>query len=177
MVKVLPEPVTPSSTCERSWRLDAFDQIGDRLRLVALGVEIGFDDEPSAALAFLRPFRPMRHPDFVGAVVLAEFRPAFTQQFVERLLAGKAGDRADFAARRAPAQARRAHVGRDHIGGSASSVAVLLVDAEGAGEIRIELAGRHRRLAHVTLLRRFAESAGHRRARPMGAGEIGAAIE
>ena len=92
----------------------SFDQIGNRLRLIALGFEIGFEDEPPAALAFLRPFRPMRHPDFVGAVVLAEFRPTFTQQFVERLLAGKAGDRADFAARRASAQARGTHVGRDH---------------------------------------------------------------
>ena len=80
---------------------DAFDQIGNRLRLVALRFEIGFDDQAPAALAFLRPLRPVRHPDFAGAVVLAEFRPAFAQQLVERLLAGKAGDRADFAARRA----------------------------------------------------------------------------
>ena len=63
------------------------------------------------------------------------------------------------------------------IGLSLLTLAASGARAEGAGEIRIELARRHRRLAHIALLRRFGEPAGHRRARPMGAGKIGAAIE
>ena len=156
---------------------DAFDQIGNRLRLVALRFEIGFDDQAPAALAFLRPLRPVRHPNFAGAVVLAEFRPAFAQQLVERLLAGKAGDRADFAARGPPAQTRGAHIGRDHACGVRFVPAVPLVDAESAREIGIEFAGRNRRLSHVALLRRLAEPARDRRAGTVRAGEIGAAIE
>ena len=39
MVKVLPEPVTPSSTCSASPRSQALGQLGDRLRLIALGRE------------------------------------------------------------------------------------------------------------------------------------------
>ena len=85
--------------------LHAFDQIGDRLRLVALRLEVGFDHEAAAAFGFFRSRRPVRRPDFAGAVVLAEFRPAFAQQPVERLLAGEAGHRAELAAARARAAA------------------------------------------------------------------------
>ncbi len=45
MVKVLPEPVTPSSTWSRSPARDAVEQLGDRLRLVARGLEIRGDPE------------------------------------------------------------------------------------------------------------------------------------
>ena len=44
-------------------------------------------------------------------------------------------------------------------------------------EIGIEFAGRHRGFADITLLRRLAEAARHRRARPMRTGKIGAAVE
>ena len=42
--------------------LDALDQLLDRLRLVALRLEVGRDDEPLAAFGFLRPRRPVRRP-------------------------------------------------------------------------------------------------------------------
>ena len=48
----------------------AFDQVGDRRRLVALGIEIRLDDETPAAFGFVRPRRPVRRPDFVVAVLL-----------------------------------------------------------------------------------------------------------
>ena len=40
MVKVLPEPVTPSSTWSWSPRSQALDQLDDRLRLVARRLEV-----------------------------------------------------------------------------------------------------------------------------------------
>ncbi len=43
----------------------AFDQFGDRRRLVALGIEIGLDDEAAAAFGFVRPRRPVRRPQLV----------------------------------------------------------------------------------------------------------------
>ena len=67
----------------------AFDQLGDRLRLVALRVEVGFDDEAAAAFGFFRPRRPVRHPE---GGRFAELRPALAQQSVQRLLA-RAGRR------------------------------------------------------------------------------------
>ncbi len=76
----------------------AFDQFDDRLRLIALRLEIGFDDEAAAAFALFRPLRPVRHPDFARAFAFAEFRPAFAQQSVERLLAGQSRDRSNSAA-------------------------------------------------------------------------------
>ena len=62
---------------------DALDQLGDRLRLVALRGEVGLDDERLAALGFLRPRRPVRHPGLV-----LELRPALAQQRLERLGGG-----------------------------------------------------------------------------------------
>ena len=50
MVKVLPEPVTPSSTWSRSPRLMPADQLVDRLRLVARRLELRMDGEALAAL-------------------------------------------------------------------------------------------------------------------------------
>ena len=72
---------------------------------------------------------------------------------------------------------RRTHVGGDDVAGVFFRLAVLLIDAERARQIGIEFAGRHRRFADVTLLRWFAKSPRHRSARPVGVGEIGAAVE
>src|SRR6202011_512692 len=58
---------------------DDGDQFGDRLGLVALGLEVGLDDEAVAALGLLRPRRTVRRPRPVG-----ELAPAFAQQPVER---------------------------------------------------------------------------------------------
>ena len=52
-VKVLPEPVTPSSTWSRSCALMPFDQLGDGGGLVALGLELRDDLEGDAAIGFL----------------------------------------------------------------------------------------------------------------------------
>ena len=86
--------------------LDALDQLGDRLGLVALGGEVGLDDEGLAALGLLRPRRTVRHPGLV-----AKLRPALAQQRFERL--GGGGDarsrrpRPASAARAGSASARR----------------------------------------------------------------------
>ena len=64
---------------------EALDQFDDRLGLVALGGEIGFDDEALAALGFLRPWWTMRHPG-----LLAELGTALAQQGFQRL--GGGGD-------------------------------------------------------------------------------------
>ena len=66
----------------------AFDQILDRGRLIALGIEIGFDHERAAAFGFVRPRRAMRRPQ----LPLAELFTALAQQAVERLLAGGAAE-------------------------------------------------------------------------------------
>ena len=55
--------------------LDALDQVADRLRLVALGLEVGLDDERDAAFGLLRPRRPVWRPRPLG-----EFRPPLAQQ-------------------------------------------------------------------------------------------------
>ncbi len=155
----------------------AVHQLGDRLRLIALGIEIGFDDQPPAAFAFLRPLRPVRHPDLFRPVAFAEFRAAFAQQLVQRLLTGKAGDRSRLpGGRSCEPQAGRAHVGRDHVP-RVFGAPFRFIDAECAGEIGIKFPRRHRRFADIALLRRLAKAAGYRGARPMRIGEIGAAIK
>ena len=59
MVKVLPEPVTPSSTWVCSpWRAVA-DQLGDRRRLVARRLIVGDEPEFPAAFGLFRPLRPV----------------------------------------------------------------------------------------------------------------------
>src|SRR5439155_22460522 len=59
----------------------------DCLRLVALRLEVGFDDEPPAALGFLRPLRAVRRPWFAD-----ELRPALAQQSLQRAHgSGRAG--------------------------------------------------------------------------------------
>ena len=155
----------------------AFDQIGNGLRLIALRIEVGFDDQWASAFGFFRSRWPVRHPDFVGAVLLAKFGAAFAEQLVERLLAGEAGDRSDFArSRTREAQMSRTHVGRDHVP-CVLWLTLLLIDAERVREIGIEFARRHRRFADITLLRRFAETAGHRSPRRVRIGEVGTAVE
>jgi hypothetical protein len=54
---------------------DAFHQLDDRLRLVALGDEVRLDDEAEAAFGLVRARRPVRHPR-----ALAELGPALAQQ-------------------------------------------------------------------------------------------------
>ncbi len=160
----------------------AFDQFGDCLRLVALRVEVRLDDETSPALGFFRARRPVRRPDSGGAVFVAEFGAAFAQQLVERLLAGETRDRARVRGLRSrETQSGGAHIGRDDVTDVILAVVVLLLDAERARQIGIELAGRHRRvygrLADVARLRRFFEAARYRSARPVRLGEIGTAVE
>src|SRR5262249_61217750 len=67
--------------------LHAFDQFIDRLRLVALRVEIGSDFQADAAFGFFWPRRTMRRPGRCG-----EFGAAFAQQTLERLLARGAAE-------------------------------------------------------------------------------------
>ena len=55
-------------------------------------------------------------------------------------------------------------------------VLFMLIDVEGAGEVGIEFAGRHRRLADIALPRRLAKAARHGCARPMRFGEVGPAV-
>ena len=164
----------------------AFDQFGDRLRLVALRVEVRLDDETSPALGFFRARRPVRRPDSGVAVFVAEFGAAFAQQLIERLLAGETRNRARVRGFRSrETQVGRPHVGRDDVADVVRGLLVLLLDAERARQIGIEFAWRHRRLygriygrlADVARLRRLAETARHRRARPVRLGEIGAAVE
>ena len=62
MVKVLPEPVTPSSTWSCSRPLMPFDQLGDRGGLVAGRLVVGDELELLAALGLRRPRRPVRRP-------------------------------------------------------------------------------------------------------------------
>src|SRR5262249_37895385 len=69
--------------------LDAFHQLLDRLRLVALGVELGRDDELLAAFRLLRARRAVWSPRR-----RREFRPALAQKAIERLLAGHSGEAA-----------------------------------------------------------------------------------
>ena len=57
-----------------------FRQFLDRLRLVALRIELGFDDERPAAFGFFRPRRPVRDPGLV-----AEFPPPLAQQVFQRM--------------------------------------------------------------------------------------------
>ncbi len=73
--------------------LDALDQIADRRRLVALRVEIGFDDELLAAFGFLRPRRAMRRPDLARAFLFGKFRAALAQQLLQRLHRGGDAER------------------------------------------------------------------------------------
>ena len=81
--------------------------------------------------------------------------------------------------RRPPAQSQvgGAHVRRDHIARVFFARLVLLVDAERARQIRIELTQWYRCLADIALLRCLAEAARDRGARLMGPRKIGAAIE
>ncbi len=91
--------------------LDALDQLLDRLRLVALGLEVGDDLERHAAFGFLRPRRAMRRPHLAGFGLGAEFGAALAQQFLQRLLAGQHAETADAAALRRQVGARQAVFG------------------------------------------------------------------
>src|SRR5439155_25145736 len=161
---------------------DAVDQFPDRQRLVAGGLELGLDDEALAALALLRPRWPVRRPDLGAAVSFRELRAPLAQQFLQRLHAGSDAKRHRLrrwaVALLAP---RRGEVGNlvavvrrvadDRLAGIAVAVTQRL------GELGVELARRHRRLADIAGLRCFAESLLGRAPRLVGVGEIGAAVE
>ena len=75
MVKVLPEPVTPSSTWLALAILgDAFDQLADRRRLVAGRLIIGDDPELLAALGLLRARGLVRHEGLAVSGSASEVR-------------------------------------------------------------------------------------------------------
>ncbi len=57
---------------------DTFDQFADRLRLIALRIEVGFDAEAAAAFGFIRPRRPVRRPRR-----FAKFGATLAQQAIE----------------------------------------------------------------------------------------------
>ena len=90
MVKVLPEPVTPSSTWVRSARVDALDQILDRRRLVAGRLEVGHHLDGDAAFGFFRPRRAVRRPQLA---VLVQRIAALDQRRQRRHRRGDAGRR------------------------------------------------------------------------------------
>src|SRR5262249_27191719 len=127
------------------------------------------------ALGFVGPRRPMRRPQ-----MFAKFRTAFAQQALQRLLAGRA---AECAYPSFPLCARKARSGLclfaifDRPTRSSFGLRLLfLLHSEGAGEIGIELAGRDRRAADITLLRRLGEIARHRSTSAMRLRKVGAAV-
>ncbi len=138
--------------------LHALDQLFDRERLVALGLEVGLDDEPLAAFGFLRARRAVRRPDVPGLV--GEFLASVAQQPVQRLRGG--GD----------ARRRR------------NLVLILVVArhavAKRGGELAVDrdrlIRRLVRRFGHVVRLRRFVETLG-RLAGSVRGREIGAAVE
>src|SRR4029078_3268793 len=85
------EGLTRAGDAEQDLRaiaaLDALHQLLDRLRLVALRLEIGSDLEANAAFGFLRSRWTVRRPRNRG-----KFRPALAQQPLERLLARDAAE-------------------------------------------------------------------------------------
>ena len=62
-------------------RSDALDQFVDRLRLVALGLELRDDAKPPPALRLFRPRRPVRHP----RRAVADIGIALVEQVFQRL--------------------------------------------------------------------------------------------
>ena len=188
MVKVLPEPVTPSSTWSRSLRVDAGDQFGDRRRLVALGREVAHDAEADAALGLFRPRRPVRHPGLV-----AEFGTAFAQQLLQRLhrgadperhrlrrrpvafLAPRLGNVGDFVALGRRLLGLLAGQRFARIAAVAQRLAQLAVDVE-RRRWRRRRAGQ-RPARHIAALRRLVEALHHRFPRGVLAAPVGAPLE
>ena len=158
--------------------LDAFDQLADRLGLVALRLELGLDHEALAAFGFLRARRPMRRPRHGG-----NFRPALAQQAFKRI--GGGGD-----AHRRQAVARLRQVGlrqsvfrvaaaRDALGFARGFLmrvgrGRVVAQPQFVRQSRIEPGDRR---GFVIALRGFAEAFRCRFARLVGGGEIGAAVE
>ena len=68
--------------------LHAFDQLVDRQRLVALGLEVGLDHELPPAFGFLRTRRAVRDPDLPGLGLVVELLAALAQQLIQRLRGG-----------------------------------------------------------------------------------------
>src|SRR5258708_28621752 len=101
--------------------------------MVVLGCEIGFDHQGAPALGFFRPRRPVRDPGR-----LREFLAPLPQQALQRL---GGGGHAEILAVLA-AQDRRARC-------FARWWRRIVLDAERARQIRIELARRYRSLAPI----------------------------
>ena len=80
---------------------DAFDQIRNRGRLIALRLVVGFDHEAHAAFGFFRAGRAMRRPDFQLAVFAFELGAALSDQIFQRVGGGLDAERFHLAARRA----------------------------------------------------------------------------
>ena len=89
MVKVLPEPVTPSSTWVRSLCLTPVHQLGDRLRLVATRLELRLEASLTPPSLLSGRGRPMRRP-----WLLAKLGPPLAQKLFQRLLTGEAREAA-----------------------------------------------------------------------------------
>ena len=179
MVKVLPEPVTPSSTCVRSWRCTPSTSSSIACGWSPLGSKSDLMTSALAAFGFLRPRRPMRRP----RDCVAEFRPALAQQ-VSPAPASTGGDAERHRLQRRPVALfapRLGNVGnlvadlhRRHRPPPISGLArIAAAVAQRLGEFRIEFGGA---LGRVTRLRRLGERLLRRLARPVRIGEIGAAV-
>src|SRR3984957_10796659 len=79
---------------------DAFDQIPDRGRLVALRLVFGFDDKTLAAFGLFGAGRAMRRPDLDLAVLALEFGAAVADQRVQRIRGCGDAERLHLVARR-----------------------------------------------------------------------------
>ena len=142
MVKVLPEPVTPSRTWVRSERRTPSTRSSIACGWSPLRLELGLDDEFLPAFGFLRARRAVRRPHFAAAGCAGEFGTALAQQFVQRLAGGDAGKAARlrrqigarqpvFGSRRRGRARRRASGSRPLTGGpSNSACGCFLVPAD-----------------------------------------------
>src|SRR3979490_2163699 len=93
IVKVLPEPVTPSSTCERSWRLTPSTSSAIARGWSPSGLKSDVIQKrwpPSVLSGRGGPRRPVRRPPPRHALLVEKFAPALAQQPVERI--GGGGD-------------------------------------------------------------------------------------
>ena len=184
--------------------LYALHQFRDGERLVALGDEIGRGHETLAAFGFLRPRRPVRHPRLVLiAEFRAAFAQ---QVFQRRGGGGDGGvfpgaGRGQDAGQREGLPGGALRIGRGGGAGRRSGgrrrLPVVVSDAERPGKIGVEFAGADaldkfagiagprcfphiaRRLAirpDIARLRALAEPLRRRGARPVGGGEIIAAV-
>ncbi len=174
----------------------ALDEILDRRRLVALGLQFGLELDLHAAFGLFRPRRTVRRPHR-GAAARGELRPALAQQFFQRLhrsrdaerdglrrgavhlalLAARLRDVGDFVAR-----GRRFLLGLNVFGQRPGWIAVISqrlaelgIDVE---RLRLrQLRPGQRSTRHVAALRRLIEALYDRFACGVLAPPVGAALE